>query len=359
MSVRERSALDLLRAMEEKRASDIYLKAGSPPMYRIDGEVRPAEDHDPLTPVDAECLADQLMSGREKQRFAAEQSVDLAYSASGVGRFRVNIYRQRGSVAIVARRVRQDVPTMSELHLPPVLDDLAMAPRGLILVTGPAGSGKSTTLAAMIDRRNEASRDHIVTIEDPIEFLHGDKMAIVSQREVSTDTPGFHDALRAALRQTPDVLLIGEMRDRESAEAALYFAETGHLVLSTLHSMNAAQAVERMLAFFPPDHTQEVFHRLSLTIAGIVSQRLIPRSDGTGRVAALEILTATPRIRELVKRGDIDGIKQALQTGRQEGMQTFDQALYELARAGLITEADALRYADSSNDLKLRFKGLA
>lgn len=357
MSVLERSVLDLLRIMEEQRASDIYLKAGSPPMYRIDGEVRPSP-RAPLTPSDVERLAAEMMSDRDQERLASDQSVDLAYSASGVGRFRVNIYRQRSSLAVVARRVRQDVPTLDELHLPPVLGDLAMLPRGFILVTGPAGSGKSTTLAAMIGRRNEASRCHIVTIEDPIEFLHNDRVAIVSQREVSTDTPGFHEALRAALRQTPDVLLIGEMRDRESAEAALYFAETGHLVLSTLHSLNAAQAVERMLAFFPTDHAHEIFHRLSLTIAGIIAQRLIPRSDGAGRVAALEVLTATPRIRELIKRADIDGIKGALQAGRQEGMQTFDQALYDLTRASLITEADALRYADSSNDLKLRFKGL-
>ena len=358
MSVRERTVLDLLRVMEQQRASDVYLKVGSPPMYRIDGEVRPGA-HGVLTAGDVEQLANQLMTDRERQRLAAEQSVDLAYSASGVGRFRVNIYRQRGSIAVVARRVRQDIPTLDELRLPSVLGDLAMAPRGLILVTGPAGSGKSTTLAAMINRRNEASRAHIVTVEDPIEFLHADKLAIVSQREVSTDTPGFHEALRAALRQTPDVLLIGEMRDRESAEAALYFAETGHLVLSTLHSLNAAQAVERMLAFFPPDHAQEFFHRLALTIAGIIAQRLIPRSTGTDRAAALEVLIATPRIRELIRHADIDGIKQTLQTGRQEGMQTFDQALYDLARAAFITEADALRYADSANDLKLRFKGLA
>jgi pilus retraction protein PilT len=358
VSVLERPVLDLLRAMEAQRASDVYLKAGSPPMYRIDGEVR-AGPYAPLTPRDVERLASELMAERDQVRFAAEQSVDLAFAAGEAGRFRVNIYRQRGSTAIVARRVRQDIPTLDELHLPPVLADLVMAARGLILVTGPAGSGKSTTLAAMIGRRNEASRCHIVTIEDPIEFLHNDKVAIISQREVSTDTPGFHEALRAALRQTPDVLLIGEMRDRESAEAALYFAETGHLVLSTLHSLNAAQAVERLLAFFPPDHAHEVFHRLSLTIAGIIAQRLIPRSDGAGRVAALEVLTATPRIRELTRRGDIDGIKGALQAGRQEGMQTFDQALYDLAKASLITEADALRYADSTNDLKLRFRGLA
>jgi len=356
--VLELSVLDLLRLMEEQRASDIYLKAGSPPMYRVDGEVRPGP-YGPLNPADVAHLAGQMMTDQEEQRFAREQSVDLAYSASGVGRFRVNIYRQRGSIAVVARRVRQDIPTLDELRLPSVLGDLAMAPRGLILVTGPAGSGKSTTLAAMINRRNEASRAHIVTVEDPIEFLHADKLAIVSQREVSTDTPGFHEALRAALRQTPDVLLIGEMRDRESAEAALYFAETGHLVLSTLHSLNAAQAVERMLAFFPPDHAQEFFHRLALTIAGIIAQRLIPRSTGTDRAAALEVLIATPRIRELIRHADIDGIKQTLQTGRQEGMQTFDQALYDLARAAFITEADALRYADSANDLKLRFKGLA
>ena len=358
MSALELSVLDLLRVMEEQRASDIYLKAGSPPMYRIDGEVHPGP-HDPLSAGDVAHLAEQLMTDRERQRFAEEQSVDLAYSVGGVGRFRVNIYRQRGSTAIVARRVRLNIPSFEELHLPSVLENLAMLPRGLILVTGPAGSGKSTTQAAMIDHRNENSPAHIVTIEDPIEFLHKDKMSLISQREVSTDTPGFHEALRAALRQTPDVLLIGEMRDRESAEAALYFAETGHLVLSTLHSLNAAQAVERMLAFFPSDHSQEVFHRLSLTIAGIIAQRLIPRSDGTGRIAALEVLNATARIRELIKRGDIDGIKQAIQAGRQEGMQTFDQALYDLAKAELITEADAMHYADSTNDLKLRFKGLA
>jgi len=358
MSVLDLSVLDLLRLMNEQQASDIYLKAGSPPMYRVDGEVQPGL-FDPLTAGDVAHLAEQLMNDRERERFAEAQSVDLAYSVTGVGRFRVNIYRQRGSVAIVARRVRLDIPSFDELHLPPVLNDLAMLPRGLILVTGPAGSGKSTTQATMINHRNEHSRVHIVTIEDPIEFLHKDKKSLISQREVSTDVPGFHEALRAALRQTPDVLLIGEMRDRESAEAALYFAETGHLVLSTLHSLNAAQALERVLAFFPPDHTQEVFHRLSLTIAGIIAQRLIPRSDGTGRIAALEVLTATPRIRELVKRGDIDGIKEALQAGRQEGMQTFDQALYDLAKAAFITEAEALRYADSTNDLKLRFKGLA
>ncbi len=352
------SVHDLFHAMRERGASDLYIKVGARPMYRINGELQPAAAG-AMTADQVSALASELMSDEEQRRFHAAQNVDLAHSDDGLGRFRVNIYQQRGSLAIVARRVREDVPSLDDLHLPAVLQDLAMAPRGLILVTGPAGSGKSTTLSALIDHRNGHSRGHIVTIEDPIEFLHRDKLSIVSQREVATDTPGFHEALRAALRQTPDVVLIGEMRDRESAEAALDFAETGHLVLSTLHSVNAAQAVERMLAFFPPDHANEVFHRLSLTIAGIIAQRLIPLRDGTGRVAALEILLATARIRELIKRGDITGVKQAIQAGGQEGMQTFDQALHDLAAREVISEADALRFADSANDLRLRFRGLA
>jgi twitching motility protein PilU len=335
--------------MAERDASDLYVKVGSPPAYRVHGRLQPLEGPR-VTPQLAEELVRQILDAEQWEHLRTHQSVDLAYSLPGVGRFRVNAYRQRGTLAFVARRVRTDVPSFEALGLPDVLKDLVLRKRGLVLVTGPTGSGKSTTLAAMIDHRNTHEDGHIVTIEDPIEFLHPDKRSLVSQREVATDTPSFHEALRAAL---------GEMRDRESADAALYVAETGHLVLSTLHSMNAAQALERLLAFFPPDHTQEVLHRLSITLEGIVSQRLIPRADGAGRVAALEVLLATPRIRELVRRGDVGSIKQAIHAGLQEGMRTFDQSLYDLYRQGLVSLEDALRNADSANDLRLRIKGLA
>jgi twitching motility protein PilU len=326
-------------------------------MYRVHDQLRPSSD-ERVTVKGAAEFVGQLLSADQQAELQARQSVDLAHSVPGVGRFRVNVYRQRGSLAVVARRVRMDIPSFEELGLPEVLKDLVMRKRGLVLVTGPSGSGKSTTLAAMIDHRNQNTQGHVVTIEDPIEFLHADKKGIVSQREVITDTPTFHDALRGAVRQAPDVVLIGEMRDQESAEAALYFAETGHVVLSTLHSMNAAQTLERMLAFFSPEHTQEILHRLSITLEGIVSQRLIQRSDRGGRVAALEVLVATPRVRELVKRGDIGSIRQAIQAGTQEKMQTFDQALHDLYRRELISYEDALTNADSPNDLRLRIRGL-
>lgn len=348
---------DLLARMAELDASDLYVKVGSPPMYRVHDELRPSSG-ERVTVKGAAEFVDQLLSADQQAELQARQSVDLAHSVPGVGRFRVNVYRQRGSLAVVARRVRLEIPSFEELGLPGVLEDLVMRKRGLVLVTGPSGSGKSTTLAAMIDHRNRNAQGHVVTIEDPIEFLHADKKSIVSQREVITDTPTFHDALRGAVRQAPDVVLIGEMRDQESADAALYFAETGHLVLSTLHSMNAAQTLERMLAFFPPEHTQEILHRLSITLEGIISQRLIQRSDRGGRVAALEVLAATPRVRELVKRGDIGSIRQAIQAGIQEGMQTFDQALHNLYRRELISYDDALANADSPNDLRLRIRGL-
>ncbi|MCS7171916.1 MAG: PilT/PilU family type 4a pilus ATPase [Armatimonadetes bacterium] len=349
---------DLLREMVERDASDLYVKVGSPPTFRVHGELQPGS-WDRVTPEMSRALADQLLDEEQRRQLRTEQNVDLAYSFPGVGRFRINVYQQRGSIAFVARRVRMDIPSFQQLGLPEILAELVMRPRGLVFVTGPTGSGKSTTLAAMIDYRNRHASGHIITIEDPIEFLHPDRRSLVSQREVATDTPSFHHALRGALRQAPDVLLIGEMRDRESADAALYFAETGHLVLSTLHSINASQTLERLLAFFPMDQAQEVLHRISLTLEGIVSQRLVPRSDGQGRVVAVEVMVATPRIRELIRRGDFAGIRAAIQAGSGEGMQTFDQALYTLYRKGLISLEDALRAADSPNDLRLRIRGLA
>jgi len=350
------SLSDLLGMAVRMDASDLHVKAGSPPTCRVHARMEQLPLPE-VTPEASEAWAREMLDPDQLAQLHREGSVDLAYSLPGAGRFRVNVYRQRGTVAFVARRVRTDIPPFEDLGLPEVLKDLSMRKRGLVLVTGPTGSGKSTTLAAMIDYRNRHEDGHIVTIEDPIEFLHPDKRSLVSQREVATDTPSFHHALRAALRQAPDVLLIGEMRDRESADAALYFAETGHLVLSTLHTINAAQTLERLLAFFPPDGTQEILHRLSITLEGIVSQRLIPRADGAGRVLACELLLATPRVRELVRRGDVAGLRQAIQAGAQEGMQTFDQALYDLCRRGMVTEDEALRWADSPGELRLRLKG--
>jgi pilus retraction protein PilT len=350
------SLSDLLGMAVRMDASDLHVKAGSPPTCRVHARMEQLPLPE-VTPETSEAWAREMLDPDQLAQLHREGSVDLAYSLPGAGRFRVNVYRQRGTVAFVARRVRTDIPSFEDLGLPEVLKDLSMRKRGLVLVTGPTGSGKSTTLAAMIDYRNRHEDGHIVTIEDPIEFLHPDKRSLVSQREVATDTPSFHHALRAALRQAPDVLLIGEMRDRESADAALYFAETGHLVLSTLHTINAAQTLERLLAFFPPDGTQEILHRLSITLEGIVSQRLIPRADGAGRVLACELLLATPRVRELVRRGDVAGLRQAIQAGAQEGMQTFDQALYDLCRRGMVTEDEALRWADSPGELRLRLKG--
>jgi twitching motility protein PilU len=346
---------EILKLMVERDASDLYIRAGCPPMLRVDGETRPAPIPK-LMPDDTLTLAQQIMSLREQAIFEEGRQVDLSYGARGVGRFRANIYTQRGTTGMVFRRIKTEVPTIELLGLPDVLKTLSMEKRGLFLVTGATGSGKSTTLAAMIDWRNANSTGHIVTIEDPIEFMHPDKGCIISQREVGLDVPNFADALRAALRQAPDVLLVGEIRDLETVSASLTFAETGHYVLSTLHSINANQTLERILQFYPSSRHEEVCSHLSLNLRGIISQRLIPSING-GRVAALEIMVATPRIKELLKRGQITDLKTAIAAGDREGMQTFDQALYKLWDEGRITQEDALRYADSANDLRLRMRG--
>jgi twitching motility protein PilU len=272
-----------------------------------------------------------------------------------VSRFRVNIFRQRGSVGLVIRRVKVDPLTLDELGLPPVLKDLAMSRRGLALVVGATGSGKSTTLAAMVDHRNSSEAGHIVTIEDPIEFVHRHKSSIVTQREVGFDTHSFQAALKNTLRQAPDVILIGEIRDTETMEAAITFAETGHLCLATLHSNNANQAIERIMNFFPPERHAQIYLQLSLNLRAIVSQRLIPSREGK-RVAGLEVLIDTPRIKDLIKKGDIDVLKEAMEQGIQEGCQTFDQALFTLVKEGRITLEQALAHADSANNLRLKIK---
>jgi len=341
--------------MVERDASDLYLKVPNPPVYRIAGQSEPA-DMPALTPEDTHRLALQVMRPKDVEAFEARCQADLSFVIDGVGQFRANIYTQRGSTALVFRKINSIVPAFEQLGLPDVLKSLVMEKRGLVLVTGATGSGKSTSLAAMIDYRNRNSTGHIVTLEDPIEFMHMDRGCILSQREVGLDVVNFSDGLRAALRQAPDVLLIGEMRDEETVSAAMHFAETGHLVLSTLHSTNASQTLERIMQFFPAERHPEVCSMLGHSLRGIVSQRLVRRIDGR-RVGAIEIIVNTPRVAELLKRGAMDELKSAIAAGDRDGMQTFGQALYRLYQDGLISEEEALTAADSANDLKLRMRG--
>ena len=348
---------DLLIHMASRQASDLYVKTEAPPMLRIAGQLAPLGET-PLSSQAVEELAGQMMQPRHKREFEARQQVNLAYYTPALGRYRVNIYMQRSAPAIVIRRIKSEIPSFEELGLPKAIADLAMAPRGLVLVTGPTGSGKSTTLAAMIDHRNRNAPGHIVTIEDPIEFVHADHQSLVSQREVGTDCDSFNAALKDALRQTPDVILIGEMRDVESATAAVHFAETGHLVLSTLHSINASQTIERILHFFPQESHDNVQLQLSLNLLGVFSQRLIPRPNSEAMVMAAELMLATPHIRDLLKKGSVAGIRAAIQGGGQEGMQTFDQAVYALIQQGVIDFETGMQYADSPNDVRLRLRGL-
>ena len=345
----------LLSQMAELNAADLFLKVPVPPTYKISGQAVPT-DLAPVTAEQMDALAAQILRPRDQETYKNRNQVDFSYAILNVGRFRGNCYRQRGTTAMVFRRITPNVPTADELGLPETLKDLAMEKRGLILVTGATGSGKSTTLAAMIDWRNDNSQGHIVTIEDPIEFLHNDKNSVISQREVGMDVDSFHDALKVALRQAPDVLLMGEIRDAECAETALHLSETGHLVMGTLHSTNANQSVERTLQFFPPERHPEILSLLAFNLKGIVSQRLIRNLEGRYSMAA-EILVGTPRVRELLKRGDVAELKTAIAQGDRDGMQTFDQAIFELFDQGLIAEEAALIAADSPNDLKLRMRG--
>lgn len=347
---------ELLSEMVIRNASDLYLTAESPPVLRVEGVNQPFGSV-PLTPKDVELLAHSVMSERQRAQFDEKLEMNLAIASERLGRFRINVFRQRGVVGVVIRQIKTRIPTLDELGLPPVLKEIAMSRRGLVLVTGATGSGKSTTLAAMIDYRNENSTGHILTIEDPIEFIHTHKKCIVSQREVGFDTVSFNEALRNTLRQAPDVILVGEVRDVETMEAAITFSETGHLCLATLHSNNANQAIERVMNFFPASRHPEIYLQLSLNLRGIISQRLVPGVDGK-RVAALEILVDTPYVKELIKRGEIDKLKEAMERSTQEGGQTFDQALFELYAQGWISEEQALANADSANNLRIRIKQL-
>jgi twitching motility protein PilU len=345
---------EMLQTMVDIDASDLYLTVARPPMYRINGLIQPRGDV-PFTQADLDVLAKSVMNGWQNKEFEEHHEMNMAMALPGLSRFRVNIFRQRGSAGIVIRRIKAEVPTLEELGLPPILGEIVMSKRGLVLVVGATGSGKSTTQAAMVDYRNSGEQGHIITIEDPIEFVHSHKQSIITQREVGFDTQSFQAALKNTLRQAPDVILIGEIRDTETMEAAITFAETGHLCLGTLHSNNANQAIERIMNFFTHERHAQIYLQLSLNLRAIISQRLIRTVDGR-RAAALEIMMDTPYIKDLIKRGEVDTIKDGMEQGIQEGCQTFDHALFGLYKEGKISLEHALINADSANNLRLKIK---
>ncbi|MCX7044953.1 MAG: PilT/PilU family type 4a pilus ATPase [Candidatus Sumerlaeota bacterium] len=346
---------DMLAEMVERGASDLYLAVNALPSIAVSGKLE-SLDVVPMEEKQMNAIARGMMDEMHWKEFLDNLEVDMAYAANGE-RFRVNVYFQRATIALVARHIRQTIPKFEELNLPEIFQKLSMFERGLELITGATGSGKSTTLASMIDWRNQHGTGHIVTVEDPVEFVHEHKQCIVSQREVGLDTKSFHMAIRSSLRQAPRVILIGEVRDTETAQFCLHAAETGHLVFSTLHTNNANQTLDRLLGFFPALAKQQALLQLSLNLRAIVSQRLVPKIGG-GRVVAIEILLNTARVQELIERGEVSALKEVMAKGYNEGMQTFDLCLYHHVKNKIVTEEDALRYADSANDLKLRLRGL-
>jgi twitching motility protein PilU len=345
---------ELLKIMVDREGSDLYLTVDAPPIYRIHGMTHPTSDP-PFTNEQLEALALALMRGPQRSEFEEKMEMNLALYYKDLGRFRVNVFRQRGNVGLVFRHIKAEIQSVEQLGLPPIIKDLAMTKRGLILVVGATGSGKSTTLAAMIDHRNSVSPGHIISVEDPIEFVHPHKKCLITQREVGFDTLSFHNALKNTLRQAPDVILIGEIRDTETMEAAITFAETGHLCLGTLHSNNANQAIERIMNFFPVERHQQIYLQLSLNLRAILSQRLVPSLDGR-RAPAIEIMLDTPRIKDLIKKSEIDTLKEAMEQGVEEGCQTFDYVLFTLYKEGKISLEQALINADSANNLRLKIK---
>ncbi len=345
----------LLKIMVDMDASDLYITAGMPPGYRIKGAVQRVGEND-LSAVDTEQLANSVMSGKQKARFSTDMEMNLSLSYPGIGRFRVNIFRQMGAIGMVIRKIETTIMSIDDLKLPEIFKDIAMSSRGLVIMVGGTGSGKSTSLAAMIDWRNSNQAGHIITIEDPVEYVHQHKKCVITQREVGTDTHTFQAALKNTLRQAPDVILLGEIREEETMEQAIEFAETGHLAMATLHANNANQAIDRILNFFPEEKHQQVYMNLSMNLRAILSQRLVKTVDGK-RAAAIEILINTPRIADLVLKGEVGEIKDAMIAGgEQYGMVTFDQALLKLWRDGKISEIEALRNSDSPNDLRLQMK---
>jgi twitching motility protein PilU len=347
--------IKLLEKMVQTGGSDIYIVSGAPPRMSVEGALRDLAT-DPLSPSDTKEIIRQMLTDEQWEEFYKKRELNIAYSLAKTGRFRVNVFLQQGTVASVIRQIRIKIPTFKELNLPPLLEELILSPRGLILVTGATGTGKSTTMAAMIDLRASKLDGHIVTVEDPIEYVFQHRKSLVTQREVGTDTFSFKEALRNSLRQAPSVIYIGELRDSETVEFALHAAETGHLVLSTLHSTNAAQTIERLLNFFSRDYHHQVLAQLSYNFRAIISQRLIPSESGS-RVPVMEILINTAFVQEIIHKGEFGQLKKVMESGRQEGMQTFDLHLKELLEKGLISEEKAMMYADSPSDLRLKLRG--
>lgn len=346
---------DLLRRMVERKGSDLFITAGFPPAIKIDGEVRPQMDK-ALSPEQSAVMVRSIMNDRHTREFDSTKEANFAISPPGIGRFRVSAFLQQGNTGCVIRTIQSRIPSLDELDLPPVLKDIVMAKRGLVIVVGATGSGKSTTLAAMLGYRNEKSRGHIITIEDPVEYVHPHRGCVVTHREIGVDTESWHNALKNTLRQAPDVIMIGEIRDRETMEYGIQFAETGHLVLGTLHANSSNQALDRIINFFPEEKREQLLMDLSLNIRSLLSQRLIPRENEEGRAAAMEILIGTPLVADLIFRGEVAKIKEVMARSNRLGMKTFDQALFDLYEARKISYEDALRNADSKNELRLRVK---
>ncbi|MCW3173469.1 PilT/PilU family type 4a pilus ATPase [Shewanella subflava] len=344
-----------LATMVEKKASDLFITAMFPPSAKIDGELRPLTEAK-LTPAQSLEFVETLMTDAQKKEFRESRECNFAYAVSGLGRFRVSAFWQRDSAGCVMRRIETTIPEVDDLKLPPILKDLVMSKRGLIIMVGGTGTGKSTSLAALIGYRNQHARGHILTIEDPVEFVHNHRQSIVTQREVGIDTESFDAALKSSLRQAPDVILIGEIRTQETMEFALSFAETGHLCMATLHANNANQALDRIMHLVPESKHGQLLFDLSLNLRGIVAQQLIAKSDGTGRRAAIEVLINTPRVSSLIAKNELHLLKETMAKSNEQGMQTFDQALLGLYSAGEISYADALHHADSPNDLRLMIK---
>ncbi|WP_019881733.1 MULTISPECIES: PilT/PilU family type 4a pilus ATPase [unclassified Methylophilus] len=351
----EKFVTDLLKLMVTRKASDLFITAGFPPAMKIDGKLTPVSSQTLNTQQTAE-IGRAVMNDKQALEFQQTLECNFAISMPSVGRFRVNAFIQRSAVGLVFRVINTNIPKFDELKLPPILKDVVMAKRGLIIFVGGTGSGKSTSMAAMLGHRNESSYGHIITIEDPVEFIHGHRNCIVTQREVGVDTESWHAALKNTLRQAPDVIMIGEIRDRETMDYAIAFSETGHLCLATLHANSTNQALDRIINFFPEERRQQLLMDLSLNLRCVASQRLIPKIDGSGRVAAVEVLLHSPLISDLIYKGDVHAIKEIMAKSRELGMQTFDQALFDLFESGQISYDDALRNADSVNDLRLKFK---
>lgn len=351
----EKFVFDLLRLMLAKKASDLFITAGFPPAMKIDGKMTPINNQ-VLTAQQAREISRAIMNDKQTSEFDATNECNFAIGMPGIARFRVNAFVQRGSVGLVFRTITTKIPEFEELGLPEVLKDIAMTKRGLVIFVGGTGSGKSTSLAAMVGYRNQNSYGHIITIEDPVEFVHEHKNCIITQREVGVDTDSWHIALKNTLRQAPDVILIGEIRDRETMDYAIAFAETGHLCMATLHANSTNQALDRIINFFPEERRHQLLMDLSLNMRAFVSQRLIPKKEGKGRVAAIEIMINSPLISDLIFKGDVHEIKEIIAKSRELGMQTFDQSLFDLHEAEVISYEDALRNADSVNDIRLKIK---